>query len=162
MVIIRGTRKFLERVGTPSEPDGASTTKLGDWFATVLFWRPQLALLVNTTTLLPVFMPLAPAATVLTRFPDVLATVLRAHDIAEHIVDREHAATADYRLAMTNDRSVLGVMNEFVHLADWRRDQITSPDDLIPLSLDLAQTPCGPLYDRHISPDRELTAALSE
>jgi hypothetical protein len=56
--------------------------------------------------------------------------VLRAHDIAEHIVDREHAATADYRLAKTNDRSVLGVMNEFVRLADWRRDEITSFDDL--------------------------------
>ena len=56
----------------------------------------QLPLLVNTTTLLPVFMPFAPAAPVLTRFPDALATVLRAHSIAEHIVDREHAATADY------------------------------------------------------------------
>ena len=89
-------------------------------------------------------------------------TVLRAHGIAEHIVAREHAATADHRLAKTNDRSVLGMMNDFARLADWRRDEITSLDDLIPLSLDLAQTPCGPLYDRHISPDRGLTAAFSE
>jgi hypothetical protein len=60
MVISRGTRKFLDRVGAPREPDTTSTTLLGDWFATVMFWRPQVALFVNATTLLPVFMPLAP------------------------------------------------------------------------------------------------------
>jgi hypothetical protein len=53
-------------------------------------------------------------------------------------------------------------MNEFVHLADWRRDEITVPDDLTWLSLKLAQTPCSPLYGRHISPDRELAATLAE
>jgi hypothetical protein len=162
MVIIRGTRKFLDRVGSPSEPDTASTTLLGDWFATAMFWRPQLALFVNATTLLPVFMPLAPAATVLDRFPDTLAVILRAHGIADRIIDREIAETAEQHLAKTNNRSVVGVMNEFVHLADWRRDEITVPDDLTSLSLELAQTPSSPLYDRHISPDRELTATLAE
>ena len=162
MVIIRGTRKFLHRVGGPREPDTASTTRLGDWFATVLFWRPQVALFVNATTLLPVFMPLAPAATVLQRFPDTLAVTLRAHGIAEHIIDREVAETAEQRLAKTNNRSVVGVMNEFARLADWRRNEITGPDDLTWLSHTLAQTPCSPLYGRHISPDRELASAFAE
>ena len=162
MVIIRGTRKFLDRSGAPREPNTASTTLLGDWFATVMFWRPQLALFVNATTLLPVFMPLAPAATVLERFPHTLAAILRAHGIADHIIAREIGETAEQHLAKTNNRSVVGVMNEFVHLADWRRDEITVPDDLTWLSLKLAQTPCSPLYDRHISPDRELAATLAE
>ncbi len=161
MVIIRGTRKVLDRVGAPREPDTASTTLLGDWFATVLFWRPQVALFVNATTLLPVFTPLAPAATVLQRFPDTLAVVLRAHGIAEHLIDSEIAETAEQRLAKTNNRSVVGVMTDFVRLADWRCDEITGPDDLTRLSLQLAQTPCSPLYGRHISPDRELTATLT-
>lgn len=52
-------------------------------------------------------------------------------------------------------------MNEFAHLADWRRDEITVPDDLTWLSLTLAQTPCSPLYGRHISPDHELAATLA-
>jgi hypothetical protein len=56
---------------------------------------------------------------------------------------------------------VVGVLNEFVHLADWRRDEINDPDTTW-LSLTLAQTPCSPLYGRHISPDRELAAALAE
>jgi hypothetical protein len=53
-------------------------------------------------------------------------------------------------------------MTDFVRLADWRRDEITVHDDLTWLSLELAQTPCSPLYGRHISPDRELAAALAE
>jgi hypothetical protein len=162
MVIIRGTRKFLDRVGSPSEPDTASTTMLGDWFATAMFWRPQLALFVNATTLLPVFMPLAPAATLLPRFPDTLAGILRAHGTADHIITREIGQTAEQHLAKTNNRSVVGVMNEFARLAKWRRDEITVPDDLTSLSPELAQTPSSPLYDRHISPDRELTATLAE
>ena len=162
MVIIRGTRKFLDRVGPPSEPHMASSTMLGDWFATALFWRPQLALFVNATTLLPMFTPLAPAVTVLERFPGALAVVLRAHGMSEHVIDREVAETADRCLAKTNDRSIVGVMNEFARLADWRRDEINGPDDLTWLSLELAQTPCSPLYGRHVSPDRELAAVLAE
>ncbi|MEX2487714.1 MAG: hypothetical protein WD377_08870, partial [Nitriliruptoraceae bacterium] len=37
-----------------------STTTLGDWFATALFWRLQVALLVNACTFIPAFMELAP------------------------------------------------------------------------------------------------------
>ena len=53
-------------------------------------------------------------------------------------------------------------MTDFARLADWRRDEITVPDDLSWLSLELPQTPCSPLHGRHISPDRELAATLAE
>lgn len=61
--IIHCTQKLLDRI-KPSTivPDDRSDTLLGNWYATVLFWRPQVALLVNEKTLLPVLMPLAPAA----------------------------------------------------------------------------------------------------
>lgn len=49
----------------PATEGDVSTNVLGDWFATALFWRPQAALLVNQRTFVPVFMPLAPAATLL-------------------------------------------------------------------------------------------------
>jgi hypothetical protein len=78
-------------------------------------------------TLLPVFMPLAPAATVLERFPDTLAVDLRAHGIADRIIDRELAETAEQRLAKTNNRSVVGVTIEVARRAHRRRDQITGP-----------------------------------
>jgi hypothetical protein len=76
VVILRATKKLLDRLGPPSPVDGAaSTTLLGDWYAT---WRPQVALLVSEVTLLPVLMPLAPAATLLARFGPQLAVVLAA------------------------------------------------------------------------------------
>ena len=46
-------------------------------------------------------MPLALAATVLERFPDTLAVVLRAHGIADCIIGSELAETAEQRLAKT-------------------------------------------------------------
>lgn len=63
MLLLRGTKKLRERVTGPiAAADDESTTALGDWFATVLFWRPQVALLVNRRTFIPVFMELAPSA----------------------------------------------------------------------------------------------------
>ena len=52
LLVVHGTKKFLERVGPPSVPaDTPSTTQLGSWYATVLVWRPQVALFVNVETL---------------------------------------------------------------------------------------------------------------
>lgn len=162
MVIIHGTRKFLDRVGAPTvEPETNSTTILGSWFATVMFWKPQVALFVNENTLLPLLMLFAPAATVLDRFPTALAATLHAHGVAQPIIDHETSQVADAQLAKTNNRSVLGVMNEFVSLAEWRQDEVDGPEDLIELSVDLAEVPCGPLYSRHVSPDHELIAYLN-
>lgn len=64
------------------------------------------------------------------------------------------------RAAKTASRSVLGVMNEFKYLAEVCA-QLDGETDLMALSLRLAETPCGPLYKRHISPDRELAALAS-
>jgi hypothetical protein len=64
------------------------------------------------------------------------------------------------RLAKTASRSVLCVMNEFAYLADVY-DKLDGESDLLALSMRLAETPCGPLDKRHISPDRELTALVA-
>ncbi|URN07677.1 hypothetical protein LUW74_32855 [Actinomadura madurae] len=109
--------------------------------------------------MLPVLMPLAPATTLLDRFPQQLAAVLAAHGVAEEVVNRELKQMAEHRLAKTANRSVIGVMNEFTYLAGVHRSGESAPD-LLGLSLRLAKTPCGPLYARHVSPDRELAALL--
>lgn len=55
MLVVHTTNKLLDRVGRPSvELTTRSTTVLGSWYATVLFWRSEIALLVNERTLLPV------------------------------------------------------------------------------------------------------------
>ena len=162
MVIVRATKKLLARLSGPA-PSAAdvSTTLLGDWYATALPWRPrQVALLVSETTLLPVLVPLAPSATLLDRFPDQLAEVLRRLDVDEAVIALECSSTVDHRLAATKSRSVVGSMNEFSYLAEAYRTGALEPD-LVELSIELSATPCGPLYRRHISPDREVLALIN-
>lgn len=123
MLIVRATQKLLKRVGPLTLRDGEqSTTLLGEWYASVLFWKPQVALLVNETTLLPALMPLAPAATLPTRVPQQIATVLAAHRTPPAIVDDELQRMRPCRIARTANRSVVGIMTEFTHLAEVYRD----------------------------------------
>jgi hypothetical protein len=160
--VVHGTKKFRERVKAPAPQIGdRSTTAMGDWYATVLFWKPQVASLVNESTLLPVLMPFAPSSTVLDRFPVALKAALAAHEVGREFIAGEVDAMAEHRLTATSNRSVIGMLNEFSFLADqWRRPK--RGDDLLALSLRLAQTPCGPLYTRHVSPDRELAALTAQ
>jgi hypothetical protein len=68
---------------------------------------------------------------------------------------------SQYERAPTANRSVVGIMHEFAHLAE--ADRLSNPaPDLIALSLRLAETPCGPLCHRHGSPDRELAAFVAK
>jgi hypothetical protein len=122
-------------------------------------WRPRVALLVNETTLLPVLMPLAPATTMPARVADQVATVLAAHNASDATIQAELQRMREWRIAPTANRSIVGVMNEFTFLAGTYRADTTRPD-LLDLAVRLAATPYSPLYQRHVSPDRELAALL--
>jgi hypothetical protein len=144
-----------------SPPVEQSTTAMGDWYATVLFWKPQVALFVSESTLLPVLMPLAPAATLIDRFPAALATLLEAHDVQRTFIEHEIANMSDHCLTTTANRSVVGIMNEFTYLGGAYRSS-DGADDLLALALWLAQTPRGPPFARLGSPDRELAALTAQ
>jgi hypothetical protein len=117
MYTLHCTKKLLDRcksaVAASSSP---ATTLLGNWCATALFWKPQVALLVNERTLLPVLMPLAPASTLAARFPHALATILVRHGANQAFIANEVAATSEVPMAMTSSRSVVGTMNDFSFL----------------------------------------------
>lgn len=153
MFSLHCTKKLLDRIKPELEAPRAGTTRLGNWYATALFWKPQMALVVNERTLLPVFLPLAPAATLAQRFPIALREVLRALDMPAEFIDSEISGMGEVVYAKTANRSVLGVMNEFVYLAEGYRDQDGSIDPA-GLSLRLAGTPCGPLYKGAVFPDK--------
>ena len=138
--------------------DDTSTTELGDWFATALFWRPQVALFVNQRTFVPVLVELAPAASLLDRVPETIETVLRHHGLEQEFLSAERGAMSDVRLAPTNDRRVVGVMNELTFQAEIRHQE--GLDDLVELSLDLARVILGPLHNRGDSPERALAAVV--
>ena len=155
MLVLRGTKKLRDRVKGAAAVDGdESTTALGDWFANALFWRPQVALLVNGRTLLPVFMELAPAATLLDRAPAAIEAVLRRHGVDDRFLTAERDAMREVRIAPTNDRSVLGVMNEFAFHGEWLFKE--GQQDLEALSVRMASLIVGRLSNG--SPDRELAA----
>jgi Plasmid pRiA4b ORF-3-like protein len=159
VLVVRGTKKLRDRVKAPvAATADKSTTVLGDWFGTALFWKPQVALLVNQRTFVPVFMPLAPAASLLDRAPTAIAGVLRRLGADDSFIEAELDAMAEARIAPTNDRSVVGVMNEFAFHGEirWHEGMSTLAD----LAVDLAGMPLGPLRDRSGFPDRELAALL--
>ncbi|MBY5163576.1 DUF6933 domain-containing protein [Salsipaludibacter albus] len=163
MIVIHATKKLRDRVrADPPTADEDSTGRLGNWYANALFVRPQLALFVNETTLVPLLTPLAPAAGLLDRFPAALGELLAAHRLPRAFIDRELAAADELRLAPTANRSVLGVMNEFAYLARHYLRDTQIPRELLDVSLELAQTPTSPLRDRHGFPDRELQAFAAE
>jgi len=119
---------------------------LGDWYANVLFWRPQAALFVNAATFAPVLMPLAPAAGVVARFPMAMAEVFSALGVDPRFVEAQMTEMSSVVLAKTASRQVLGVMNEFTFMAEhtistgrW------DPADLLGVSVWLANTIVGPI-----------------
>ena len=161
MYTIHATKKLLDRLPQPVMPAVSDpTTALGNWYATALFWKPQVGLLVNERTLLPVFMPLAPAATLMERFPESLRQTLEAHEIPAEFIEFETAAMVEGRYAKTANRSVVGIMTEFSFLAEVHRAN-QGINDLNALAVKLSRTPCSPLYKRHTSPDRELAALIA-
>ncbi|MEU5881216.1 hypothetical protein [Spirillospora sp. NPDC047279] len=158
MLIVRATRKLLNRTGPPDlGADEQSDTRLGQWYATALFWRPQVALFVNEETLLPILLPLAPAATLLNRVPDHIASALAEYGASQALIDDETQRMRESRLAKTANRSVTGTLTDFARLAEHYRD---GDPDLSALATRLAHVPCGPLYKSHTFPDREFTALI--
>lgn len=145
MVILRLTRKLLNRVGPPSMVTTPSTTVLGDWFAHLVFvGRQRYVLLVSEHSRLPVMMPGRDLRNLTRNFPDALAQVLHALRIPEAAVAREVEATRDAVIAPTNSRSLLGTINDFSQALRYRlSDELDA--DLLEVALWLSRTPVGPL-----------------
>ena len=154
------TKKLLDRIKPEISAPKQGGAALGNWYATVLFWKPQIALLVSERTLLPVLMPLAPAVTLARRFPAQLALVLKEHGVPSEFIAQEVWRMDKVQYSKTANRSVVGILNEFARQAEFwlaayayeRGDD----DDLPAISAKLAETPCSPLYTGPISPDKAL------
>ena len=160
MFTLHCTKKLLDRIHPEVVAPCTPSTRLGNWYATALFWKPHMALLVNERTLLPVVMPLAPAATLAKRFPAALKDVLQALDLPAEFIQAEMDGMDEVVYAKTANRSLIGMLNEFSFLGEAFRDRGTSVD-LLALSLKLAGVPCGPLSKGAGIPDsavRELVA----
>ena len=134
------------------------TTRLGDWYANLIrVGRLQLVLCVSERTLLPVVVAAAPIDELVPRLRVGVGQVLGAWGISAEEIAKEDAAMAGVAYGKTANRQVVGVMVEFARLVDLGFAALGS---LLKVSLQLAETPCSPLYKTpHCSPDGT-TAAL--
>jgi len=159
---IHATKKLLDRVKTPvADLVAEPSTAMCNWYATAIFWKPQIALFVNEITFLPVLMPLAPVASLAERFPDALGMVLAGIGIDQEFIDEEQSAMVDPVYSKTTNRSAVGVMNEMAFHAGFRRDDF-GPNGLTELSVDLADMPIGPLRGGQGFPDRAVTELVEQ
>ena len=104
---------------------------------------------------------MAPGATVIQRMTQIAAAVFTALELDEEFISREVVEMGGHQLMKSASRSVLGTMNDFAYLAGRQRFE-KDLTDLVELSLQLAETHCGPLYGSHVSPDREILAYIAK
>ncbi len=117
MVILRCTKKLQARLPTRSaegNDQALSDTRLGDWTAHLFFiGRQQIVLAVNNKTLLPVLLPIAPSKTFIARFVEAAGEMMIALGIDRQKVLAEMSGMNEWVVTTTNDRRVLGTINDF-------------------------------------------------
>jgi hypothetical protein len=133
MVVIRGTQKLLLWFPPAQPANEPSTTRLGDWYGNLIsLERIQVALFISELSRLPVLLP--------ARDLPQVATVL---GIPSALVRVELTAMIDVRFAPTNSRSLLGTINDFTRLLEWKFNR-NPRSHLLDLSLKLSATPMRP------------------
>ena len=145
MLVLRCTQRLLRRIGTADGDPPQSTTALGDWFAQPLsVGHQRFVLLASEHSRLPILMPARDVKHLAANLPEALAEMLYRLDVPAAAVEREVAAASDIVIAATNNRSVLGTLNDYSNMLKW-----TLPnrpyDDLMDTALWLADTPVRPI-----------------
>jgi hypothetical protein len=151
MLTLRCTKKLLARVPRPSAIEVRSTTRLGDWYGTLFgVGHRRMALFISAATRLPVVMPARGLKNVGGLLPPAVGVMLLHLGIPEPAVEEELEAMRETFIAPTNDRSLLGTLNEFIFMVKLHLDRAPETGDLA-LALWLSKTPVGPM--KYEAPD---------
>ena len=145
MLVIRCTRKLLDRVGSPVADPPLSTMLLGDWYAKPFgVAQRRYVVLLSAATRIAVLMPARDLRNLTRNFPAALAVQLTALGIPAEAAQREVDASREAVLAVTTDRSLLGTLNDY---ASMTRFQFAAgrEADLEAQALSLSHTPLAPL-----------------
>ena len=146
MVVIRCTQKLLKRMGEPlwnpeRSTSGPSTTRLGDWFATLVHAdRLQFILLVAERTRLPVVVRARNAKHLDAHLIEQLPAVLGALGVDHVAISDEIDEMREHRYAPTYNQSLDGIVEEFAYFLARLVEE--DPEcGLAKLALDLAEVP---------------------
>jgi hypothetical protein len=94
MIVLRCTRRLLDRVGSPVADPPASTSRLGDWYAKPFsVAQRRYLLVVSGPSRLPVVLPGRDAAGLARNFAGALADVLMQLGIPVDVAEREALAS---------------------------------------------------------------------
>jgi hypothetical protein len=140
MYTIHGTRKLLARAGSPVESPVVPSTALGNWYANILFWRPQIVLMVSERTLMPLLVPFAPVRELGSRIPEYLRALLESYELDDGFIVHECSEMMEHHFAKTNSMSILGKLNDYAQTAE-RFNGAFGPLHWLELNRRLAETP---------------------
>lgn len=143
MVVLRCTQKLLARLNRPvAVAPIASTTRLGDWYGNELRLGRQLLLLfVSGRTRLAVLVPALKSRRLPTVLADAVSDRLAALGVSAAHIEQERRRMSEVVFAGTDDRSVLGTMNDYAFMAREIHAQGGAPEPLEELMEFLARTP---------------------
>jgi hypothetical protein len=149
MVVLRCTQQLLRRLPSVRHLNGSSTTRLGDWCGGIFnVGRISVVLFISEKSRLPVVLPAKDFANLATRLVDGLENVLISLRVPLDVIQRELGEMRDAQFAPTNNRSLLGTLNDFRNQLEWLLAEHPGAGSL-DLSLALAEVPVGPLDYRH-------------
>jgi hypothetical protein len=161
MVTLRCTQKLLKRLKvSPSGELRPSTSQLGDWYAAPFaVGHLRLVMCVSERSLLPVFVRARGLAVMIPDFRGAVITLLAHLGLPKSVLQFEQEQLSEVAVGPTDSRSVLGSMNDFA-LHGRAYLESTRRADLVAMSLELSEIPCGPLkYNRPKDAVRELLGA---
>jgi hypothetical protein len=152
MLTLRCTQKLLRRGLVQSSGDEVPPSSLlGDWYANIIFSKPQqLVLCISERTLLPVVVVAKDPKKLPLRLAQSANELLLALGVAPELAKTEMQAMQDFRIGRTASKSVLGSLNDMVYMLEHALQ--SEPEcSLLEHSLWLARSPCKPIG--YASPD---------
>ena len=142
MVVLRCTRKLLERLGPAASPKGGtSTNRLRDWYGNTLrLGRRQALIFISLRSRLPVLLPIGDSRRLSVAFPDAVAAALTRQGIPSAAIAEELANLEVLAFDRTDSRSHLGTINDFSFGAQVSEER-TPGRSLDEIGAWLAETP---------------------
>ena len=144
MFSIRCTKKLLVRGNLPlTLAPSLTTSVLGDWYANILITRPQhLVLCISEKTLLPVVVTAKDLKALPSRLTEAVEDMLTRIGVPQNLIHAEVREMSQSQFAKTENRKVLGSLNDFMfHLQDGCTSDTSM--SLAQRAMQLANMPSG-------------------
>jgi hypothetical protein len=153
MPLIRCTRKLLTEIGAPvaSSAEQADAALLGDWYANLIRIERRKCVIFTSARTLLTFLVVGPGHDSIrdyaTLFRSGLRQLLEDEGFAAGDIDRVVGQYQPLNLAPTNDRSVLGSLNDLARIAVVQVEHLggLGQCDLRAINHDLNMTPMSRL-----------------